>query len=105
MSGMTEHTGYNKLDADFKAKETEQLAKIRAELDATRAAAQAQASKDAHWMKCPKCGGTMVEKRFDSVLIDECTACKGVYFDAGEIDLLLKQEKVSSGVFGRLFSR
>jgi Zn-finger nucleic acid-binding protein len=56
-------------------------------------------------MKCPKCGGTMVEKRFDSVLIEECTACKGVYFDAGEIDLLLKHEKVSSGVFGRLFSR
>ena len=51
MSGTTEHTGYNKLDADFKAKETVQLAKIRAELDATRAAAQAQASKDAHWRR------------------------------------------------------
>ena len=106
MSGMTEHTGYNKLDADFKAKETEQLAKIRAELDATRAAAQAQASKDAHWMCCPKCGGKMVEKKFENVLIDQCASCGGMYFDAGELNLLISHEKsTNAGLLGRLFGR
>ncbi len=105
MSSITEHTGYSKLDAEFKAKEAEQLIAIRKELDHKRAAAKAQATKSAHWMICPKCGGTMAEKRLENVLVDECTACKGLYFDAGEIGLLLRHEKASSGVFGRLFSR
>ncbi len=104
MSGMTEHTGYNKLDADFKAKEAEQLAKMRADLDAKRAAATSGA-KAPHWMVCPKCGGAMVEKKQENVTVDVCSKCHGVYFDAGELDLLLKHEKVSSGIFGRLFSR
>jgi Zn-finger nucleic acid-binding protein len=56
-------------------------------------------------MCCPKCGGKMAEKRFESVMIDECTACGGIYFDEGELDILIKHEKGSGGVLGRLFGR
>ena len=63
------------------------------------------AAQAAHWMCCPKCGGTMAEKKFENVMIDQCTACGGIYFDAGELDMLIKHEKSGQGVLGRLFGR
>ena len=105
MSGITEPSGYSHEDATFKKQEQEALAKIRAELDAKRQQAAAGSQKAAHWMCCPKCGGKMAEKRFESVMIDECTACGGIYFDKGELDILIKHEKSSGGVLGRLFGR
>jgi Zn-finger nucleic acid-binding protein len=47
----------------------------------------------------------MVEKKFESIMIDECSACGGIYFDKGEIDVLLRAEKAGGGVFSRLFGR
>jgi Zn-finger nucleic acid-binding protein len=38
-------------------------------------------------------------------MIDQCTACGGIYFDAGELDMLIKHEKSGQGVLGRLFGR
>jgi NADH pyrophosphatase NudC (nudix superfamily) len=105
MSSTTEPTGYNHEEAAFKKQEMEQLAKLRAELDAKRQAAAGAASKATHWMCCPKCGGKMAEKKFENVLIDQCTACGGIYFDAGELDMLIKREKSGTGVLGRLFGR
>jgi uncharacterized protein (DUF983 family) len=103
MSSMTEPSGYNHEEASFKKLEQEQLAKIRAELDAKRRAAEGASAKAAHWMCCPKCGGKMAEKKFENVLVDQCGSCGGVYFDAGELDLLLKHEKAGATVLGRLF--
>ncbi len=53
-------------------------------------------------MKCPKCGGQMAEARLETVVIDRCASCGGVYFDAGEFELLVAHEKASSGFLGRL---
>ena len=105
MTGITEPAGYSHEDAAFKKQEQEALARIRSELDAKRQQAAAGAAKASHWMCCPKCGGKMAEKRFESVMIDECTACGGIYFDKGELDILIKHEKASGGVLGRLFGR
>ncbi len=105
MSSITDSTGYNQEDAAFKKQEVEQLAKLRAELDAKRKAASSASAKATHWMCCPKCGGTMAEVKLESVVIDRCGSCGGIYFDAGELELLVKHEKSSSGVLGRLFGR
>ena len=105
MSGITEPTGYNHEEAAFKKQEMEQLAKIRAELDAKRKAAESGAAKASHWMCCPKCGGKMAEKKFENVTVDVCGSCGGIYFDAGELDMLIKHEKAGAGVLGRLFGR
>jgi NADH pyrophosphatase NudC (nudix superfamily) len=108
MSSITEPSGYNHEEATFKKQELEALAKMRAELDAKRKAAEGASAKAAHWMCCPKCGGKMAEKKFENVMIDQCTACGGIYFDAGELDMLIKHEKSGadkSGVLGRLFGR
>jgi uncharacterized protein len=51
------------------------------------------ARKNTHWMKCPKCGHDMIEIELAGLAIDECTDCKGVYFDHGELDVLLKAKE------------
>ena len=38
-------------------------------------------------------------------MIDKCTACGGVYFDAGEVELLLKADRGNAGILGKLFGR
>ena len=105
MTGITEPSGYSHEDAAFKKQDQEALAKLRAAADAKRQETAASASKAAHWMCCPKCGGKMAEKRFETVMIDECTACGGIYFDAGELDMLIKHEKTGSSMLGRIFGR
>jgi hypothetical protein len=103
MSSNIEPTGYDQEEATFKEKEREAIAALRAKLDAQRASAAESQAKSAHWMRCPKCGGQMTEKRHENVNVDVCGSCGGIYFDAGELDLLLKHEKEASTLLGRLF--
>ena len=56
--------------------------------------------RELHFMKCPKCGKDLVEIDFKGVKIDECLSCRGIWFDAGELDALVKIEKP---VLERLF--
>lgn len=39
-------------------------------------------------MRCPKCRADMEQVDYEGVEIDRCTICKGIWFDAGEIELL-----------------
>jgi len=105
MGNVNEPTGYNQEEATFKAKEMEALSKLRADLDAKRKAAASASDKAAHWMCCPKCGGKMAERKLENVLVDQCTACAGMYFDAGELEMLIKHEKAGTSVLGRFFGR
>ena len=41
-------------------------------------------------MNCPKCNNVMEPKTFGTVKVDQCTTCKGLWFDMGEIDELRK---------------
>jgi len=43
-------------------------------------------------MRCPKCRTDMEQIEFDGVEIDRCKYCKGIWFDAGESDLLRNEE-------------
>jgi len=40
-------------------------------------------------MECPVCRESMVVIEYDSIELDYCVGCLGVWFDAGEIELLL----------------
>jgi uncharacterized protein len=40
-------------------------------------------------MNCPKCNKPMVVLELDNIEIDHCLACKGVWLDSGELELLL----------------
>jgi len=41
-------------------------------------------------MRCPSCRKPMIVLEVESVEIDHCTACGGVWLDGGELELLLE---------------
>ena len=71
-----------KLDADL-------MKQRRAALDADRA----KQERASHYMKCPKCGGDLAERDMGGVKIDQCADCKGVWLDAGELELVRDTRK------------
>jgi hypothetical protein len=60
-----------------------------------------QQLKALHHMRCPKCGMQLLEVDYQNHKIDKCSACSGVWLDAGEMESLLGMEK--SGL-DKLFS-
>lgn len=56
--------------------------------------------KSLHFMKCPKCGMELIEIDYRGVKVDKCSACEGVWLDAGELDAVAGLEKsVLDGLF------
>ncbi len=41
-------------------------------------------------MNCPLCKEPLIVLELDEVEIDYCTSCEGIWFDAGELELLLE---------------
>jgi len=64
---------------------------------------EAEARRQAHWRKCPKCGSDMGVETIAAIEIEKCSSCEGVFFDRGELEqLLLKQEGQRRGFFRKL---
>ena len=90
--------------------EEEYFAKLNADLIKERRAlldaARSKTERNMHHMKCPKCGGDLKEIEHHQVKVDQCPDCKGVWLDAGEIELL--EHAQAGGVtkfFGSVFGR
>ncbi len=71
-------------DEYFVKQDAEAIREYRARLDAERL----QTERKSHFMKCPKCGSDLEEKRMGSVAVDSCPECKGLWLDAGELELV-----------------
>jgi uncharacterized protein len=41
---------------------------------------------------CPKCGGEMRSYERNGVLVDQCSGCKGIFLDRGELERLVDAE-------------
>jgi hypothetical protein len=80
----------------FLKSDAELVKELRAKRDAERVANE----RKSHFMKCPKCGGDLKEITQDSVSVDVCQDCGGLWLDSGELDLL---RKVKEHRFGKLF--
>jgi len=48
-------------------------------------------------MTCPKCGGDMRRYERNGVDIDQCTECRGIFLDRGELERLVDAE---TGYYG-----
>ncbi len=96
-------SGYNAEEDHFHEKDRQALEALRSKLDQKRTAQKDSEDRISHWMKCPKCGHDLEEIKLDVVMVDKCTGCSGVYFDAGEVEMLLEANKKSSGFFSSLF--
>ena len=95
-----EDRGYDKEEEYFHRKNQELVAKKRAELDAQRQAQESAQLRELHWMRCPKCGQQMAEEERSGIKIDRCSGCGGVFFDAGELDLLLGAQEPAGFLSG-----
>jgi hypothetical protein len=88
---------------------------IKLELEKLRQAQAASAAKmkeeskkklkELHWMNCPKCGMELKEIEYQKIKVDFCGTCGGSWFDAGEIEQLVKldDEQHILGKFLKLF--
>ncbi len=47
------------------------------------------AERRSHYMRCPKCGGTLAQRTFHDIQIDTCPDCRGSCFDYGEVQAIL----------------
>lgn len=89
----------------FLKMDLEKCKKLRKELDQSRTEDLQQKQKQAHWMKCPKCGFDLEEINYQSVMIDKCNACKGIWLDSGELELLTEgRAQFTKGFFNKIFS-
>jgi uncharacterized protein len=43
-------------------------------------------------LTCPKCGGEMRNYERNGVHVDQCTECRGIFLDRGELDRLIDAE-------------
>jgi len=43
-------------------------------------------------MTCPKCHGAMRTYERNSVHVDQCTECRGIFLDRGELERLMEAE-------------
>ncbi|MFW6125843.1 MAG: zf-TFIIB domain-containing protein [Chloroflexota bacterium] len=48
-------------------------------------------------MKCPACGALMIVVEHEHIELDFCADCSGVWFDAGELALLLETMQLDAG--------
>ena len=43
-------------------------------------------------LTCPKCGGPMRSYERNGVTVDQCTDCRGIFLDRGELERLIDAE-------------
>lgn len=88
-------------DEYFAKQELERRKKWAQEQAAKMATDEKDRIRQAHWMKCPKCGMDLQEIALHGVKVDQCASCGGVFLDAGELDQLSKHEE---GIASKVFS-
>ena len=80
------------------------IQKLRTALNKKREKEFKKKCKETHWMKCPKCGSDLEEINYQNVMIDRCNECKGIWFDYGELDILIRgQAHVTKVFFMKIF--
>jgi Zn-finger nucleic acid-binding protein len=50
-------------------------------------------------LTCPKCHGTMRSYERNGVHVDQCSECRGIFLDRGELDRLIDAENAWHGGF------
>lgn len=96
-------------DKWFAHHEEELLRQARRERDrrireatASEEASRLKSLREAHWLKCPKCGHDMKTISQLGVEIEQCTLCEGVYFDRNELEeFLMKRVEERRGIVRR----
>lgn len=62
-----------------------ELSRVTNDAELERLAHAATSPSAAAALQCPRCAATLHEGRIESVAVDPCPSCKGVWLDAGEL--------------------
>jgi uncharacterized protein with PIN domain len=88
-------------DEYFAKQDAELRRQMRERLDRERAAQSA-----GEGIKCPRCSANLREEQRESVKLDTCPACGGIWLDKGELEMLMQVERGRpSGFLGSLLAR
>lgn len=79
--------------------EYERRKQVEEEKHKAMAVQEKRRQKELHFMHCPKCGMQLIEVAYKSLKVDRCSACGGVWLDAGELEAAVELEK---GLLGRI---
>jgi hypothetical protein len=73
--------------------ETARLARLKRqqEREASEKEEERRRLREAHHMKCPKCGHDLKAEDVSGVELDRCTFCEGLFFEAGELEQLFSK--------------
>jgi ribosomal protein L37AE/L43A len=85
-------------------KEFERKQKLQEEKQKEYAVEEKKRLKELHHMQCPKCGMKLIEIDYKGIKIDECSSCKGIWLDAGELESVAHMEKSVMNKFFSVFS-
>ena len=85
--------------------EFERRKKVEEERQAKLAAEECDRLKQLHYMCCPKCGMELIAIDYRGVEVDKCSACQGVWLDAGELEQIAALEKSSLDKWFNVFKR
>lgn len=95
-------------DSWFSKHEKELIERARLQRSAEEHRRRTEAERkirDLHFMHCPKCGKKMKEIQIKDIHVDECPTCLGVFFDGGELDLLLEKTAAEQKGFFRKLAK
>jgi hypothetical protein len=102
----TEDIRKAKEDGWFKQNEAAMIESARKKREAAEQAQKseaAEARRQAHWRKCPKCGADMRVEKIGNVEVEKCPDCEGIFFDRGELEsLMMRHEGEKRGFFRKL---
>lgn len=78
-------------DQYFASEEAELL---KAQRERAKAAAE-EATRQLHFMKCPKDGHDLVHEEFHGVTVDRCLHCHGIFLDADEVAAVVAHDDMT----------
>jgi uncharacterized protein len=82
----------------FARENAERLRKLTADQKRAMAAAEREALKNQHYMRCPKCGMELKPISFRGIEVDRCFSCDGTWLDEGELEKVAKEDGQNSVV-------
>jgi hypothetical protein len=85
----------------FVRMEFEKKKKIEEEKHKKLAEEERKKLKELHYMRCPKCGMGLIEIDYKGIRVDKCSACEGIWLDAGELEAVSRLERTG---LDKLFS-
>ena len=87
----------------FARREFERMKEVEEKRARKIKADEMESLKELHFMRCPKCGMQLVEIDYRTIKIDRCTACDGIWLDAGELEEIARFDTPVMNKFFSIF--